>query len=101
MDRYVDVPEIHEWKEVEGHEEYFISNLGHVMKNDLLLKQDINSGYNRITLWKEGTRKNIYVHHLVAKAFIPNPNNYKYVKHRNGDKLNNEIDNLYWSDKHK
>ena len=38
------------------------------------------------------------VHELVAEAFIPNPDRKKYVIHKDGNKLNNEADNLEWSD---
>jgi hypothetical protein len=37
------------------------------------------------------------LHNLIAKAFIPNPNNYKFVKHKDGNNKNNSIDNLFWS----
>jgi hypothetical protein len=39
-----------------------------------------------------------YQHHqLIAQQWIPNPDNYKYVKHKDGNITNNKIDNLYWS----
>ena len=37
-----------------------------------------------------------YVHKLVATAFIPNPNNFKYVDHVDRGKSNNSITNLRW-----
>lgn len=37
-----------------------------------------------------------YVHELVAETFVPNPNNYQYVKHKDGNKLNNHAVNLMW-----
>ncbi len=48
-----------------------------------------------VTLCKNGKKKNIYVHRIIAECFIENPNNYKHVKHIN-DKLNNNYDNLIW-----
>ena len=38
----------------------------------------------------------LYVHRLLALMFIDNPNNFKYVHHKDGDKLNNNLDNLEW-----
>jgi len=47
-------------------------------------------------LAKNGYRHSIKVHRLVAKAFCPNPNNYKEVNHIDGNKLNNHYTNLEW-----
>lgn len=54
------------------------------------------NGYERITLWKRGAGKHFSVHRLVAKAFIPNPNNYNEVNHIDGNKTNNNVSNLEW-----
>lgn len=40
--------------------------------------------------------KNWPIHRLIAIHYIPNPNNYKYVNHKDGDKYNFSIDNLEW-----
>lgn len=37
-----------------------------------------------------------YIHVLVAKAFIPNPENKPFVHHIDGDSLNNDFHNLMW-----
>lgn len=36
------------------------------------------------------------LHVILAHAFIPNPNNYKYINHIDSDKTNNNLDNLEW-----
>lgn len=58
-------------------------------------------GYNYcgITYKINGKNKNISkrVHRLVAEAFIPNPNNYNIVGHKNNIKTDNRADNLYWT----
>lgn len=56
----------------------------------------INKGYRRICLTKDKKEKNLFVHRLVAEAFIPNPNNYDFVNHIDGNKLNNCVENLEW-----
>lgn len=58
-------------------------------------------GYNYcgVTYKINGKNKNISkrVHRLVAEAFIPNPNNYNIVGHKNNIKTDNRADNLYWT----
>lgn len=56
----------------------------------------LNKGYRRICLTKNKIEKNKHIHQLVAEAFIPNPNNYKYVNHINGVKTDNRVENLEW-----
>lgn len=55
-----------------------------------------NCGYLRIDLYKNGKCSYHSLHRLVAIAFISNPNNYKYVNHKDGNKLNNNVKNLEW-----
>ena len=42
------------------------------------------------------TFNNNFIHRLVAKYFIPNPYNYFEINHKDGNKLNNSVDNLEW-----
>ena len=54
------------------------------------------SGYSHVKLYNDGISKDIGIHRLVALAFIPNPNNYKYVNHKDKDTKNNHVSNLEW-----
>lgn len=55
-----------------------------------------SSGYKKISYYNDGEFKNYYLHRLIAMAFIPNPENKPFVNHKDGNKLNNNIDNLEW-----
>jgi hypothetical protein len=52
--------------------------------------------YIRIGLSKNGRSSFDSMHRLVAKAFVPNPDNKSYVNHKDGDKTNCRADNLEW-----
>ena len=54
------------------------------------------SGYLEVDLRKNGTHKYCRIHRLVAQAFIPNPNNYPCVNHKDENKRNNLLENLEW-----
>jgi hypothetical protein len=53
-------------------------------------------GYYRILLLKCKVRKIYFVHRLVAITFIENPDNKPQINHKDGNKLNNNVDNLEW-----
>ena len=57
------------------------------------------SGYLQICTCVLGKNRNIKVHKCVAEAFVPNPNNYDVVNHKDGNKLNNNANNLEWTTK--
>lgn len=65
----------------------------------LELKQQTVYGYKYVGILIKKTRKRTSkrVHRLVAEAFIPNPNHYPVVGHKDNDKSNNNVDNLYWT----
>ena len=91
------------WKDIEGYEGlYQISNYGNVkslnykghMSEHLLSK--LPGEYKRVILYKNKCKKTIAIHRLVAQAFIPNPNNYPQVNHKDENKHNNCVNNLEW-----
>lgn len=66
-------------------------------KSNKILKPTVGSGGYLEYSTKVGDRKRkLYQHRLLAMAYIPNPNNYRVVNHKDGNKLNNKIDNLEW-----
>jgi hypothetical protein len=60
------------------------------------LKVFYNKGYEYVTLINTNGRKHFQIHRLVAIAFIPNPNNYQIVNHKDNNPTNNNVDNLEW-----
>lgn len=90
------------WKDVVGYENlYKVSNLGNVMsfwgKTPHLIKPFQNQkGYLYVDLRFFNKRKTVSIHRLVAKAFIPNPNNLPQINHIDEDKTNNRVENLEW-----
>lgn len=61
------------------------------------MKQSTHTkGYKTVSLTKNGSTKTMFVHRIVAEAFLPNPNNLPMVNHKDEDKTNNFIDNLEW-----
>lgn len=102
-----------EWKDVVGFENtYEISNLGKVRSKDRIIKYSdgriihrksfikkptyTQGGYPRIGLQVNGKLVMKFVHRLVAEAFIPNPNNYPIINHKDEDKNNFQASNLEW-----
>lgn len=61
------------------------------------LKKSIDSsGYLNVALSKDGKPKSIRVHRIIGELFIPNPNNYPQINHKNGIKSDNHFINLEW-----
>lgn len=79
------------WKTVEGYNDYIVSSNGRVAR---ILKGDDNGKGYRFIKFPDGKR--IYIHQLIARAFISNPNNYPIINHKDGVKNNNNSNNLEW-----
>ena len=84
--------------------DYEISSEGRV-KNKIsgkILKTHINKdGYEKVDIRVNGERKSKAVHRLVAKAFVenPNPEEFTEINHIDGNKLNNNMYNLEWTNR--
>ena len=85
------------WRKIDNFE-YEISNLGNVksLRNNIILKPDIRSGYYSVNLYNQGKRNRQLIHRLVATYFLPNPENKPQVDHINTVRLDNRVENLRW-----
>ena len=101
------------WKPVPGFDGmYEVSNLGRVksckrtrkskagslsnVQERILKQRSDKNGYLEVALSKDGKLHYYRCHRLVADAFIPNPNHFPVINHRDEDVTNNVVDNLEW-----
>lgn len=96
------------WKDVKNYEGlYQISNLGRVKsmskfagfsyRKERMLKTSLDKdGYVKVTLCKNNRTRFSSIHRLLAECFIPNPNNYPQINHKDENKQNNDLSNLEW-----
>ena len=67
-----------------------------IVKEKFLKKYEDKDGYIKVSLNKNAKSKAYAVHRLIAGAFIPNPNNYPCINHKDENKQNNKLENLEW-----
>jgi len=87
------------WRDIDGYDMYEVSNLGRVRRKPMVMKPgSIPSGHLTVALCKgKGKPKSMYVHRLVALAFLDNPEAKPLVNHKNGNPKDNHLTNLEWS----
>lgn len=84
---------------IKDYPNYSINENGEVKSiyvSKMLKPRTAGRGYYCYQLHNEKGAKNEYIHRLVAKTFIPNPNNLPQVDHIDGNKANNNVSNLRW-----
>ncbi len=93
--------EVETFVEIEGFEKYEVSNLGKVrnIKSGRVLKPFLTkNGYLMHLLYENNKhkQKHLYLHRIIATAFIDNPGEKTQVNHIDENKTNNDLSNLEW-----
>ena len=89
------------WKKIKQNTNYSINELCEI-RNDLTEKikepfTNKQNGYKYVDLWKDNKSTKYAIHRLIAESFIPNPENKPTVDHKDGNRLNNALENLRWA----
>ena len=92
------------WRPLKDRDDYMISNTGKVKSYHKQWKRWIekstridHKGYMTVGITTGDVfSSSVFVHRLVAEAFIPNPNNLPYINHKDNNPLNNDASNLEW-----
>ena len=84
--------------EIYGYPGYSITPDGRVYSdlNSIFLETNMNRGYEKVCVKKNGNTVTLKVHRLVAVAFVPNPQRKPHINHIDGNKANNICSNIEW-----
>lgn len=88
------------WKDIDGFDNYEVSTFGNVRNKKtghLYLNYDNGHGYLCVNVKIDKKQFNWLIHRLVAQAFIDNSDNKPEVDHKDGNKSNNNVNNLRWA----
>lgn len=91
-----------EWRDIPGYEgDYQVSTLGGVRNVGTDPPRQLKpwrhpAGYTCVTLCRDKKKVKHLVHRVVAETFLPNPEHKPQVNHKNGDKADNNVNNLEW-----
>ena len=94
-----------EWREIDGFPNYMVSNTGEIKslnynktgREKILIPHKLSNGYLGINLYDDNKRScYLLIHRLVAQAFLPNPNGYSIINHKDENRSNNSVNNLEW-----
>jgi hypothetical protein len=86
---------LEECKEYPNNENYIVYRDGRIFSkryNKFLIPKKNWDEYLRIQIWKNNSCKMIAWHKVIAETFLPNPNNYTIINHKDGNKQNNHVD---------
>lgn len=101
------------WRDIQGFNAYQVSNYGRIRTHDhvqqsrnyksyricsgqIIRQSKTHKGYLKVTLYRGNERKNLFVHRLVAKAFVYGFSHGMVVNHINEIKTDNRAINLEW-----
>ena len=87
------------WSKIKNYDNYSVSNDGLVRNdkyNHIKAQRLDKHGYPMTSIYQDGKAHTSRIHRLVAEAFIDNPENKNQVNHIDGNKQNNNVNNLEW-----
>lgn len=102
------------WKPIPGYEGlYEVSNMGRVKSlarlrhgvgphrasceyRERIMLGNLNYGYRKVTLYKDGVQHQMFVHRLVLTAFVSESPSGMITRHLNGIRTDNRVENLAW-----